>query len=620
MIMKNVKTLSLSLSLCLLSLTSCSKNFGPESKKADLAPGLTNVALASSATYFSNIKYQSTSKFTIRQSTEYVTDGNRLRTALSYSDFDPTGLKPIAGTALQVQVTFHGGSTVKPVLIVGTPELDTEQTYTLNAGLNTLNPTLIKNMYLQYVSATPNTNDSVTVEFISGYAQVPLFKLGQTTAAEWADQLTTFSDAEYVTLTGQKNYILLTRSRYNNYTSTDPNTVLAAVDLIISRENEISGLDNSSTLHREPDGKVCIIEKNSGYMDATHKGLVRLTGAAAWDKVFKAKNIVSGSTVDQWGLWHEIGHLHQLWPITPYTALGEAAPNIYASYTKKYYEPTYRYVSGTNWMNAKVYLAQPDAAKNLAAAENYTKLMMFEQLMLAFGEDFMKNLHKMVREEIGITYPLPNRNTTNVDERLGALAFYASKTSGKNLTNFFQKWGFNLSSSRIALISALNLPEPATDVSLINSDDALIEGAYYSLNSKLNQNTVLTVKNGATANGTVIELMDNATLNNSKLWLVRKANATEYNFKSKLDTSKVMAVAAAGTANGTQVRIWTYDNGPAQRWTANSRGTSTFSFTPACAPSSRLDVNGGSTANGTKIQIWATSSTDKQDFVPVIQF
>lgn len=77
---------------------------------------------------------------------------------------------------------------------------------------------------------------------------------------------------------------------------------------------------------------------------------------------------------------------------------------------------------------------------------------------------------------------------------------------------------------------------------------------------------------------------------------------------------KRLEVAYAATANGSAVGLYSDNNGPQQRWRANSLGSGIYSFTPQNATGSRLDVANGSSANGTFVNIHANNGATAQQF------
>jgi len=92
----------------------------------------------------------------------------------------------------------------------------------------------------------------------------------------------------------------------------------------------------------------------------------------------------------------------------------------------------------------------------------YEKLVMFEQLRLAFGNSFWPNLHKLVRVE----RPYASDYTDEV-LRLRNLVVLSSQTAGYDLSDFFRAWGVPVDAEAIARIGALHLTPPPTDPSAI---------------------------------------------------------------------------------------------------------------------------------------------------------
>lgn len=85
---------------------------------------------------------------------------------------------------------------------------------------------------------------------------------------------------------------------------------------------------------------------------------------------------------------------------------------------------------------------------------------MFHLLWLACGDSFYRQLHKETRIE------LPTVSTDL--EKMRYFMLKVCTISGKDLTNFFKKWGFLVNESVYTEIANLGLPQLSVDASTLS--------------------------------------------------------------------------------------------------------------------------------------------------------
>ncbi|WP_343701241.1 M60 family metallopeptidase [Chitinophaga sp.] len=388
-----------------------------------------------------------------------ATETGRIKTSLQVADFEPVGLRATANTALTVYVEQLSGTGL-PKLIMGTYDRQTVATYDLVAGVNTITNVNGGDLYLQYSSATPSDNNKVRVTFQGGYQQMPLYILGSTTHQQWLDMLDADSLSPNATLVSDRVFIVVSRIKADAFRNENQDTLLTLMDRVMQAEGDISGLDNSSPLHAPiVKNKLMLLEKASGNPDATSLGRVRIpTGSINW--ILSPSYILDSGG---WGVFHEIGHHHQHWAWTWSTCI-EVCVNIYSLAAKRAIHPGQQGMSTGDWNTVMNYLALPQASKNFNASSVslFTRLGMFHQLWLAYGDAFYHTLHKRVREEA----PAPSGDAAEM--RLFML--YACQISGENLGQFFRNWGLNVNQSVYDEIDALGYPSPAIEPSTLRED------------------------------------------------------------------------------------------------------------------------------------------------------
>ncbi len=395
----------------------------------------------------------------LTQVPDIATETGRIKTSLQVADFEPVGLRAMADSQLVIYVEQISGTGL-PKLIMGTYDRQPVVTYNLVAGVNTITNANGGDLYLRYSSSSPSDDNKVRVTFQSGYRTMPLYILGSTTHQQWLDMLAADTVSPNATLVSDRTFIVVSRVKADAYRNENQDTLLTLMDRVMQAEGDISGMDNSSPVHAPIlRNKLMLLEKASGNPDATSLGRVRIpTGSINW--ILSPSYILNSGG---WGVFHEIGHHHQHWSWTWSTCI-EVCVNIYSLAAKRAIHPGQQGMSTSDWNTVMNYLAQPQSSKNFNASgvSLFTRLGMFHQLWLAYGDGFYHTLHKRVREEA------PTPSGDQAEMRLFML--YACEISGENLGQFFRNWGLNVSESVYDELDALGYPAPAIEPSTLRED------------------------------------------------------------------------------------------------------------------------------------------------------
>ena len=379
-------------------------------------------------------------------------------------DFRVTGFYAPAHAQLNVQVNGIPApkSTVK--LLVGTYSRYNNggrdpTFFNLKPGSNTLTVGEFGGLvYVQYtVYAHPLANHALTFTFGDGFVPAPHYVLGQSTKADWKKQLSTYKSTPDVVMESKRAFMVFSRENALAWQDNDQDVVLNTADQILDAEDHISGLDCSSETHRRNTNQFLMTQAEDGWMYATNFRTAFSANAAkfAFTPLITGKLPNSG---DAWGIWHELGHLHQQ-PWT-WSGLGEVTVNIYSMAAKRALGVTPAGLANNQSKNDTLaYLGSSSAGKNFntASISVWVKFYMFYQLWQAFGDNFYQQLHRQTREE-------KPRFATDA-EKMRYFMLKACTISGKDLTAFFQKWGLQ-ADAVYTEIAALHLPAPATDPSL----------------------------------------------------------------------------------------------------------------------------------------------------------
>ncbi|MFI9603336.1 M60 family metallopeptidase [Streptomyces sp. NPDC052043] len=382
----------------------------------------------------------------------------RLGQALRGSEFQTTGRYVPPATALRFNVLPHDG--VVPTLWIGQWDyygtVTEPRSYQLKPGANTVTDPYGGPVYF----TLEGLGQRATVRFKSGSVPMPVFTLGSTTEADYQSLLDTYTDVPVVELHGPRSVVTLTRDGALLYRDEDHAALLRLLEQIIEAESDISGLDGSKPVHRPKAGgyhftEVSVVPSGVGaYATHGYNGFPR----AYLDRA----TTVEGLRTRGWGLYHELGHLHQQMAYKP-SGLTEVTVNIYSLAVQRALgQPsnllTVDPKTGLNYFQsarAKFGMAGLTYEKSFGA---YEQLVPLRQLELAFGADFWPRMHKLVREEN------PQSDSTEAAKRYRALATYASRVAERDLTDFFvTTWAFPIDAEGRAELAALHLPRPTTD-------------------------------------------------------------------------------------------------------------------------------------------------------------
>ncbi len=304
-----------------------------------------------------------------------------------------------------------------------------------------------------YVSNKSNSDNAKVT--ISGGTEIPFFIKGQTTNEEIHEQIEKCKDAPFIQLLGDRTIV---NFQYNvvseRLLGRSVQELVDYLDTVVEESDYVSGLNpriignagrefNNRVLFETPD-------EGGGYASATNGHLIfqKNTGAAL---------DLAGANFEnqQWGIWHEVGHTYQnLW--YKWSGLTEVTVNINsAALQEKFGFKDDRYGEGTE-LSLKIseYLERtdPDKLHNNNLGE-FGILALFRQLAVGFGADFYPRLNQSYRQLAWTNYPFPNSD----DEKVQLFIRQTSITSGRDLTTYFEKWGFSLTEETKEWIKSKNL-------------------------------------------------------------------------------------------------------------------------------------------------------------------
>jgi len=410
------------------------------------------------------IENDTTLVYVISEKPSGIKEANRLGQWLPSSDFEATGLYLPPKQQIKIHVKNIEGNT-QPKLLVGTYSRykwqDRPAEYTLKEGINSITDYTGGLLYLRYV-----TNDvpsgKAELTFIGG-KPVPVYKLGETTHANWLNMLDTMSYQD-VLLISNRTMVVVSKETALKYKNMSQNNMLNTLDRIYDIEDYISGIDGSSPLHSKNVHRQLITETadESIFMAAAYNRIMANTRACN-----RFMDPVEAAT-QAWGLWHEMGHMHQMTSWC-WNEVDEVTVNIYSLAAKKGLHAHKIWLEGdSNWdIVLNDYLQSPLENRNYNTSEILTckgRLMMFDQLWLAFGDEFYIKVHRLAREDTNMSASVAARDSRYGQEKMAYFMLIASKASGYNLKDFFTQWGFKLPRYYFDALDSLHLPDPEIDL------------------------------------------------------------------------------------------------------------------------------------------------------------
>lgn len=345
-----------------------------------------------------------------------------------------------------------------------------EQVVPLAEGLNTI--TVQNAGAINFNAPNPPFGGDIEVEIVSGGRAMPHFVLGKNSNADWTKMLEAFPDAPYGELIGKRMSVVMPLALLKQ-TLDDPTALLQTWDRIVDAAEEQYGLSASNSRPHEATPFTYQFstkpDATNGYMSAGNNWL--RTSVSGVPDVANAARLRTS-----WGPWHELGHHYQL-PAITWDGQTEVTVNLTSLYVQRMFNgQAVRLESDGVWTRTFKYLAQASRSYD-GLNDLWVRLAMYWQLDLAFGKDFYARFGTLTRA-------LPRDQLPKTDdEKKQFLILQASRVSGYDLTPYFEKWGFPLTSDTAQQIKSLGLK--TLDKPIWENHDAAVKYTY----SLADQNT-----------------------------------------------------------------------------------------------------------------------------------
>lgn len=374
------------------------------------------------------------------------------------ADFVATGVYVQPEGSVKININLTEGNHL-PQVLLGTyareQASDAPKVYNLGNGTTTITNTSGKNqmIYIRYSSAEPNSSCNVT---ITGGIKTPYFVYNSTSQEDFENQLETY-EYDDALLSSEYATMLISREVALKFKDQDWVQLMETLDHIIDVEAEIDGLDNSTEKNQREKNRYFLTESSdpSYYMAASNYKTFYNDDDAI--EVLVNQTRLTG---DGWGVWHELGHQHQIESLT-WDDVSEVTVNVYSLAVERAMgiSPS-KLARDGHWETLNDFFAKDINDRDFNDDLGYfQKLCLYQQLWLAYGDDFFITLHQRARAEA--------KDLRYEDEKMAYLALLSSEIAGENLSDFFMKWGFKLSDDSNATLAALGFPEPDEDLTLL---------------------------------------------------------------------------------------------------------------------------------------------------------
>ena len=265
---------------------------------------------------------------------------------------------------------------------------------------------------------------------VSGGEVVPTFVLGQTSNTQFAQQLRDRPDAPVFELVGGRVFADFQR-RVRDAVPDDVQRLVQTWDDVVTITNGMHDLhDDAVGRSSKAPHRLYIASPDSGvgYASATDERITFQVDSGA------ARDLLGGPATDQWAFWHEVGHTYEPHVYT-WSGQTEVAVNVSSIEVANRLGVPNR-LDGQQ-AGVASFFAQPVGDRRYAAADQWTRLLMYEQLRRAFGDEFYPRFHRDVRVALG----LGEAGIATSQDRIDLFARTAARLAERDLTPFFREWG-----------------------------------------------------------------------------------------------------------------------------------------------------------------------------------
>ena len=410
---------------------------------------------------------------------------------MKLSDLEPTGVYLKKGDTISIE-----SDNEDPAYLMLGPygkysDFNDGQEFTENVALQKGNITYeMKHesaiVYIRNLSKTKNIQIT-----IKGGRKLPTYKLGVTDEQKFREELEETTDAPFYELVGDRTFGTFQYTKTKDSLLANPSIkdLVQYLDKLWELEGKTYGLiedDTYGVMNKFKERLQIINTDTGGGIAYAANNYLDLQVSGGQDKILLSYT----EGMDQWAIWHEMGHIFQS-PLLMWSAgdtdnaanLTEVSVNIGTLYVQKSLGLQDRLlVEKGKGEGIRQYLSAPNEGKIYESGSNsetvfnsdttnWIKLGMFDQLMMAYGNDiysiFMKNarIQKLISPDT-----LPQNN----EEKRQYFMKSMSEITQRNLKKFFDKWGLHADENTIETFNRYSEPAVNINENLIPGKDSPI--------------------------------------------------------------------------------------------------------------------------------------------------
>ncbi|MER5862869.1 M60 family metallopeptidase [Kitasatospora sp. NPDC002040] len=406
----------------------------------------------------------------------------RERTQRKYllADVQPTGFYLNPGQDLDINLATVPGA--PPVdLMIGTWDLVSATddaardrpkpaVRRLSPGANRISDPFGGLLYLRYAKDSLDATAPPPVSLTLGQSAVPVpyYEQHRTTNAQWRAMLEA-STLPWVQSSGDHMVLTVMRDSAMTYRDTDQNALHEAYSHIWKVEQDVAGFDDSKPVHHVGPLRQFLVEAASN----TFGGI--LSSGDNHISFPRGHGYMRGAldparTSTSWGTFHEMGHENQqTWT---WLAMTEVTVNQFSLAVQRT-NPLADEEHPNTWNDAWKWLQLPKDQRDYDCvplnmeggtkedpscpySQLFTKLVMLEQLRVAYGDAAQAKVYQLTREN----KPKFSGDQSKRDYYMTT----ACTATGRDLSAFFTTWGVAGSQG---VCAPLGLPQPTGDLTRI---------------------------------------------------------------------------------------------------------------------------------------------------------
>ncbi|MDQ7982593.1 MAG: M60 family metallopeptidase [Spiroplasma sp.] len=294
-----------------------------------------------------------------------------------------------------------------------------------------------------YISNQSEKNYLEVLITVKDGIKIPTFNVNETTPQAFNEQLN-LGWTPFVELVGKNVFATLQYDLAYDLWSNN----LAAI-------NKINQVINMWDCSYEISNHVSGLSLNGSGLTKKYHNMIHITNpdhSTAWNVYAYATNyritfpydsgagfhLFTNPIVDQWGLWHEIGHTYQNLDYM-FDGFQEVTVNINAFFIQEEFGFRNRMFerSETIWA-IKNYINSTNPNKYIEELDVWGRLGLFLQLHMGYGKEFFPKLNQEYRRLSSLEKPKNN------NEKYQTFIKLTSKIVNRNLMPFFKKWGVDI--------------------------------------------------------------------------------------------------------------------------------------------------------------------------------